>query len=53
MKQREIAEILNINCATYSLKENGKADFSLSEALKLANLFNCTLNDLFQKEVAQ
>lgn len=50
LKQREVASLLNINHATYSLKENGKADFSLTEALKLANHFNCTLDDLFWEE---
>lgn len=50
MKQVEVAKILNINNATYSLKENGKADFTLSEAIKLAKLFGCTLNDLFGEE---
>lgn len=50
MKQSEIAKLLNINPATYSLKENGKYEFTLAEAKKLANIFDCTLNDLFQKE---
>ncbi|MCM3637727.1 helix-turn-helix domain-containing protein [Sporosarcina luteola] len=47
MKQVDVAKILNINNATYSLKENGKADFTLREAIKLAAIFGCTLNDLF------
>lgn len=48
MKQTDLAKKLHISSATYSLKENGKADFTLSEAIKLAQIFNCTLNDLFQ-----
>lgn len=51
MKQVEVARMLNISNATYSLKENGKADFTLSEAIKLAKIFDCTLNDLFWIEV--
>lgn len=50
LSQIKLAKMLNISNATYSLKENGKADFSLSEARKLAEIFGCTLNDLFQKE---
>ncbi|ARD47604.1 helix-turn-helix transcriptional regulator [Sporosarcina sp. P33] len=50
VKQKEIASVLNINHATYSLKENGKSDFTLKEAMKLAEYFSCTLNDLFQEE---
>lgn len=50
MKQVEVAKMLNISNATYSLKENGKADFTLREASKLAKLFGCTLNDLFGEE---
>lgn len=50
LSQVKVSKILNISNATYSLKENGKADFTLSEAIKLAELFSCTLNDLFQKE---
>lgn len=47
MKQVEVAKLLNINNATYSLKENGKADFTLREAKKLAAIFECTLDELF------
>lgn len=50
MKQVEVAKRLNISNATYSLKENRKADFTLTEAMKLAKLFDCTLNDLFGEE---
>ncbi|WP_432352694.1 helix-turn-helix transcriptional regulator [Sporosarcina sp. A2] len=50
LSQIKVSKFLNISNATYSLKENGKADFTLSEARKLANYFGCTLNDLFQEE---
>lgn len=52
LSQIKVARMLNISNATYSLKENGKADFTLSEARKLAEIFGCTLNDLFQKEAS-
>lgn len=55
MKQTQVAKALNITNVTYSLKENGKYDFTLAEAIKLTRIFGCTLNDLFQEdmEVAQ
>ena len=51
MKQTEVAKALNITNVTYSLKENGKYDFTLAEAVKLTKIFGCTLNDLFQEDV--
>lgn len=50
MKQTEVAKALNITNVTYSLKENGKYDFTLAEAIKLTRVFDCTLNDLFHEE---
>lgn len=51
--QKDIAKKLRIDPQTYHLKESGKSDFSLTEAIKLAEIFNCTLNDLFQKDVKE
>jgi len=51
MKQTEVAKALNITNVTYSLKENGKYDFTLVEAIKLTKIFGCTLNDLFQTDM--
>lgn len=51
MKQTEVAKALNVTNATYSLKENGKYDFTLAEAIKLTKIFECTLNDLFQEDM--
>ena len=50
LKQIDVARHLNISGATYSLKESGKSQFTIAEGLVLTKLFNCTLNDLFQKE---
>lgn len=50
LSQIKVAKMLNISNATYSLKENGKSEFTLSEAKKLAEIFGCTLNDLFQDD---
>lgn len=51
MKQTEVAKALNVTNVTYSLKENGKYDFTLAEAIKLTRIFGCTLNDLFQDDL--
>lgn len=47
LKQTEVARLLNVTNVTYSLKENGKNDFTLKEAKTLAGYFSCTLDDLF------
>lgn len=53
MNQKDTATILNLHPHTYHLKESGKADFTLTEAIKLANHFNRSLDTLFgnHKEV--
>jgi putative transcriptional regulator len=48
LKQKDVAKKLGIHPQTYHEKERGKKDFTLSEAKMLAQIFNCTLNDLFQ-----
>lgn len=50
MYQKDVAKKLRIDPQTYHLKECGKSDFTLNEAKKLANIFGCTLNDLFADE---
>lgn len=48
MHQKDVAKRLRINPQTYHLKGSGKSDFTLKEAKKLAEIFDCTLNDLFE-----
>lgn len=50
-KQKDIANKLGIHPQTYHEKERGKADFTLTEAKMLAQIFGCTLNDLFQEDI--
>lgn len=50
LKQKEVAEMLGIHKQSYYLKENGKREFTISEAKKLAKIFDCTLDELFGKE---
>lgn len=48
LKQSDVARAINIHKQTYYLKECGKREFTISEAKRLAKLYGCTLNDLFQ-----
>lgn len=55
LSQKAVAAVLRINPQTYHLKESGKADFTLTEAIKLADHFNQSIDSLFRnkKEVTQ
>ena len=53
LKQSDLAELLQINPITYHRKETGKTDFTLREALFLANYFSVPVEKLFSKKVAQ
>lgn len=46
-KQKDMAKILGITPTTYSLKENGKREFTLSEAIKISQLFNMSIEEIF------
>lgn len=48
LKQKDVAKIIGIHHQSYHLKESGKREFTITEARRLAILFDCTLNDLFQ-----
>lgn len=47
LTQAEVAKRLNIHTQTYYLKEKGKLEFTISQAKRLTDLFNCTLDELF------
>lgn len=47
LKQKDVAKKIGIHPQSYHLKESGKRQFTIEEGLKLARLFNCTLDDLF------
>ena len=47
LKQSDVAKMLNISMQSYHLKEVGKSDFKQSEMVKLAKLFDATLDELF------
>lgn len=50
LRQSDVARKLIISTQSYHLKETGKSVFTVPEAIKLAKLFNCTLDDLFGGE---
>lgn len=53
MTQTELANKLKMCLATYSMKETGKVDFTLSEIQDLMYYLDCEFNDIFfKKEVA-
>lgn len=50
MKQKDVAKMIGIHPQSYHLKESGKRQFTIEEGLRLAKLFNCTLDYLFGEE---
>lgn len=48
LKQTELAKKIGIHKQSYHLKESGKSDFTLTECRMIAQVLDCTLNDLFQ-----
>lgn len=47
LKQKEMAEILNISRSFYGLIETGKRNPTLSLAKKIATFFNKSIDELF------
>jgi DNA-binding XRE family transcriptional regulator len=45
--QTDMANKINIAVATYNHKENGSADFSYKEILKLLEILDCKFEDIF------
>lgn len=50
LSQENVANVLNITKSTYNRKENGIADFTLSEIKTLSELFNTSPTDIFFTE---
>jgi DNA-binding XRE family transcriptional regulator len=49
--QTETAQCLGISLHSYCNKENGKVDFTMSEAKKLSDLFGLTIDEIFFKQL--
>lgn len=50
VNQSVMAEMLGVRPNTYSFKENGKTEFTLSEAKKIADYFKTTIDHIFFDE---
>lgn len=46
--QRDLAQIIGTSAQTYHLKETGKREFLLKEALMLSSYFDQKVEDLFE-----
>lgn len=47
LQQKDLASILQVSRSAYQAKESGKYPFTIPEALKLAEYFGVTLDELF------
>lgn len=45
--QQDMAKYLGIERTTYHYKETGKGQFTIKEALEMADLFNTTIDKIF------
>lgn len=53
MTQTDLAKKLKISLSSYSMKETGKIDFTLSEIQDLMYYLDCEFDDIFfKKDVA-
>ncbi len=48
LRQEDLAKEIGVSRQTINLIENGKTDPSLSLAFKLAKVFNCKIEGLFE-----
>ena len=49
LMQEDLAKEIGVSRQTINLIENGKTDPSLSLVFKLAKVFNCKVEDLFEE----
>lgn len=50
LRQKDVAEMLDIKPTTYTGKENGDRKFTVEEAVKLSEIFQCDVKDIFLKK---
>lgn len=53
ISQQEIADYIGISTKTYSLKENGKSQFTIDEMFKIANFFDKKIEEIFLPSILQ
>ena len=51
--QAQLAELLDVSRQTINAIENGKYDPSLPLAFKMATLFDCLIEDIFDPDVSE
>lgn len=49
--QKQMSDFFNINFSTYSLKENGKRQFTVQELKALAGIFKVKMDDLIEVDL--
>lgn len=49
MTQQDLAVLLGIAPSTMAKKESGQRPVTIEEARKLSNVFQCSIDDLFEK----
>lgn len=47
INQSVLAKLLGVQLNTYNFKENGKKEFTLNEAKKIADYFDTTIDEIF------
>lgn len=47
LRQKDIAQLLNMPVSTYSGKENGERKFTVDEAIILSDIFKCDIREIF------
>lgn len=52
LKQKDLADKLAIHPVTYSRKERGELDFTLTEAFILSDFFNIPIQELFNNPLS-
>lgn len=53
VQQKELAEMLGITTTAYSLKENGKYQFTGDQMFKIAEYFKMPIEDIFLPRIHQ
>lgn len=51
LRQSDVAKKIGMSTQSYRLKETGQREFTVSEARRMALLYNCKLDDLFSVEL--
>lgn len=51
--QKDMATVLGMVESNYSKKENGKVNFTLDDIMILLEMFKCSFEDLFIKDIRE